>query len=239
MIPTHREHALPFPMRVLVTGASSGIGKAQVEAFRQVGHQVVGIDIEDADLCDHDKISLVLDQALKHLGGLDVLCNTAGALDNFMKLDELSIAEINRYIQVNLLGPMFVTQYVLDALLNQPTSRVINMCSIASLTAGGGGVAYTAAKHGLAGFTKQLAYDYARQGMRANAIAPGAIQTPMTQADFDNDNGQMAAWVAEETPNGRWAQAEEVAALTLYLASDAADYMNGAIIPLDGGWLIR
>ncbi|MDN6516432.1 MAG: SDR family oxidoreductase, partial [Lacticaseibacillus paracasei] len=112
----------------------------------------------------------------------------------------------------------------------------INMSSIAGLVGGGGGVAYTAAKHAVIGLTKQLDLDYAAKGIRANALAPGAINTPMNAADFAGD-GKMAAWVAQETPAKRWAKPEEVAQLSLFLASDAADYIHGTVIPIDGGWL--
>lgn len=90
------------------------------------------------------------------------------------------------------------------------------MASIAGLIAGGGGIAYTSAKHAIVGFTKQLALDYAGQGIRVKGIAPGAIQTPMNAADFEG-KGEMAEWVANETPVKRWAQPEEVAELTLFL----------------------
>lgn len=115
---------------------------------------------------------------------------------------------------------------------------IINMTSIAGLVAGGGGAAYTASKHGIIGYTKQLDYDYIRDGIRANAIAPGAIETPMNAADFAGD-GKMAKWVADETPAGRWAKPEEVADLTLFIASDKADYIHGAVIPIDGGWIMK
>ena len=106
------------------------------------------------------------------------------------------------------------------------------------MCAGGGGIAYTTAKHAIVGFTKQLALDVADQGISVKGIAPGAIQTPMNAADFAGD-GKMAQWVAEETPVKRWAQPEEVAALTLFLASPQASYLQGAIVPIDGGWTLK
>src|SRR5699024_12157006 len=98
---------------------------------------------------------------------------------------------------------------VLPHMLEQKKGVVVNMASSAGLVAGGGGAAYTASKHAIIGYTKQLDYDYCRDGIRANAIAPGAIQTPMNAADFAGD-GEIAKWVAEETPAGRWARPEEV-----------------------------
>ena len=87
------------------------------------------------------------------------------------------------------------------------------------------------------GYTKQLDYDYAAKGIRANCIAPGAIETPMNAKDFEEDDGKMAKWVADQTPAKRWAQPEEVAALTMFLASPRADYIHGTAVPIDGGWL--
>mgnify|MGYP001085808318 CR=1 FL=1 len=100
------------------------------------------------------------------------------------------------------------------------------------------GAAYTASKHAIIGYTKQLSYDYAKLGIRANAIAPGAIQTPMNAADFAGE-GEMATWVASETPAGRWAQPQEVAKLSLFLASDDADYIHGTVMTIDGGWTMK
>ena len=127
-------------------------------------------------------------------------------------------------------------QALLPGMLARGHGVFINMSSIAGLVGGGGGVAYTAAKHAVIGLTKQLDLDYAAKGIRANALAPGAINTPMNAADFAGD-GKMAAWVAQETPAKRWAKPEEVAQLSLFLASDAADYIHGTVIPIDGGWL--
>ncbi|MBS8115062.1 SDR family oxidoreductase, partial [Streptococcus suis] len=110
-------------------------------------------------------------------------------------------------------------------------------CSIASSLAGGGGSAYTASKHALAGFTKQLALDYAKDKVQIFGIAPGAVQTGMTQKDFDP--GGLADWVADQTPIGRWSQPSEIAELTLMLASGKLASMQGQIITIDGGWSLK
>jgi 3-oxoacyl-[acyl-carrier protein] reductase len=134
---------------------------------------------------------------------------------------------------------MFViTKEILPQMVRKASGTVINMASVASFVGGGGGIAYTSAKHAVAGFTKQLALDYAGKGIHVNGLAPGAIQTPMNAADFAGD-GAMAKWVAEETPMKRWAQPEEVATVTLFLASEQARYMQGTILPIDGGWLLK
>ncbi|OFI46249.1 3-oxoacyl-ACP reductase [Floricoccus penangensis] len=232
--------------KILVTGVASGIGLAQAKAFLEAGASVWGIDKNllseeirglnfiQADLssCDFDELKEKLPDKF------DILCNTAGILDNYKPLLETSEAEFENVMLTNFMSMVKMTRLFLPKMIEEKSGIIINMASIASLVAGGGGAAYTSSKHAVAGFTKQLALDYARSGVGVFAIAPGAIQTAMTKADFEGD-GKMAAWVAEETPVGRWAQPEEVADLTLFLASGKASYMQGAIIPLDGGWLLK
>jgi len=237
---------------VLITGANSGIGYAQAESFLKHGAKVFAIDIKDDQLLNLQKNygefltyqiadvanKRMIDQAVKHFGNVDILLNTAGVLDGYAKTLDTDEALWDKIIDTNLKGTYLVTNAVLPQMLKQRNGCIINMTSIAGLVAGGGGAAYTASKHAIIGYTKQLDYDYIREGIRANAIAPGAIQTEMNQADFEGD-GELAKWVAEETPAGRWAQPEEVADLTLFLASDKADYIHGTVIPIDGGWLMR
>ena len=257
VIPIGPQNKLPSKLQVLVTGVASGIGQAQAQAFLDHGHHIYGVDrhssptidqwLNDpsasfdffqADLSDHSSCQAVLEDYQKNHHRLDVLCNTAGILDDFKPLDQTSFDQWDLILRTNLYSVFTLTKGLLPLLLKNPTSRLINMASIASLTAGGGGVSYTATKHAIAGFTKQMAYDYSSMGLRANAIAPGAIATPMNQADFHGE-ATMAQWVANQTPVKRWASPEEVAQLTLFLASDASDYLSGAVIPLDGGWMIR
>lgn len=241
---------------VLVTGAGSGIGQAQALAFLRQGAQVIAVDRQagfarlknenNDDQLECFQVDLSQEAEVKDLfvtiqasyPRLDVLCNTAGQLDDYRPLAEIDYA-FWRQIMANDLDSLFlVTQQALPLLLSNSKSHVINMASIAGMTTAGGGIAYTSAKHAIIGFTKQLAYEYSRSGLRVNAIAPGAIQTPMNQADFAGD-GQMAEQVRQQIPLQRWAQVKEVADLTLFLASEQADYIQGAVIPLDGGWLIR
>ncbi len=237
---------------VLITGANSGIGYAQAKSFLKQGANVFAIDINDDNLLNlqkNDREFLqyqladvsdkrAVEQAVQHFGAIDILLNTAGVLDNYAKTLDTSEALWDQIINTNLKGTYLVTNAVLPQMLARKKGCIINMTSIAGLVAGGGGAAYTASKHGIIGYTKQLDYDYIRDGIRANAIAPGAIETPMNAADFAGD-GKMAKWVADETPAGRWAKPEEVADLTLFIASDKADYIHGTVIPIDGGWLMR
>lgn len=229
---------------IFITGVASGIGEAQALAFLQQGARVYGFDIKTPKIT-HQNFSYTLgdvankadvDKAVAQLSTIDILLNTAGVLDGFAKTLDTDEALWDRIMNCNIKGTYLVTNAVLPKMLAQGAGVILNMASIAGLVAGGGGAAYTASKHAIIGYTKQLDQDYCRQGIRANAIAPGAIKTPMNAADFAGD-GAMAEWVASETPAGRWAQPQEVANLTLFLASSMADYIHSVTVPIDGGWL--
>ena len=222
--------------RVLVTGAASGIGKAQAEAFLAAGDEVIGVDIKDGvDVSDPEQVA----KLAAEVGEIDVLLNTAGVLDAYAGMDETDFESWNKILNTNLNSIFLMTKAFLPQMKARKSGVIINMASIAGLVAGGGGIAYTASKHAIVGFTKQLALDEAANGIQVLAIAPGAIDTPMNAADFRENGGAMAKKVAEETPAKRWATAEEVAELTLFLASPAASYMTGAVVPIDGGWTIK
>lgn len=240
---------------VFITGAASGIGAAQTNAFLNAGARVFAFDQQERDLSElqesHPKHfsyflgdvrnKKSLQEALKkcheYFDTVDILLNTAGILDDYLPLNETDDDLWDRIFDTNVKSMFTLTKLLLPELLEHQ-GTVINMASIAGLVAGGGGLAYTTSKHAIVGFTKQLALDYAAKGLHVNAIAPGAINTPMNQADFSGD-GQIAKWVAEETPVKRWADPKEVAYATMFLASDEARYMQGNILPIDGGWLLK
>lgn len=142
-----------------------------------------------------------------------------------------------RIFATNVFSVTRLVSLYLPQMVARQSGIIITMCSIASFLAGGGGSAYTASKHALAGFTKQLALDYARDGVQVFGIAPGAVQTAMTQSDFEP--GGLASWVADQTPIGRYTQPLEIAELTLFLASGKAQSMQGEIVRIDGGWGLK
>lgn len=241
---------------VFVTGAASGIGYAQAIAFLENGANVFAFDRNEQGLnqlagqykgrfdyfvgsvSDQTAVEQAVADALIRFTRIDILLNTAGVLDNYAKTLDTDETLWDKVMNTNVKGTYMVTNRILPHMLAGKSGVIVNMASIAGLVAGGGGAAYTASKHAIIGYTKQLDHDYCRGGIRANAIAPGAIQTPMNQADFAGD-GEMAKWVANETPAGRWARPEEVADLTLFLASKVADYIHGAVMPIDGGWVAK
>lgn len=229
--------------RVLITGVSSGIGLAQARLFLENGYAVYGVDKSaKPDLPGNFQflqLDLSGDLAALHdfAPHVDILCHTAGILDDYKPLLDISEADIDKIFQVNLFATIRITHRYLPQMVTNGSGIIINMCSIASFLAGGGGVAYTASKHALAGFTRQLALDYAKSGIQVFGIAPGAVKTAMTQADFEP--GGLAQWVADETPIGRWLDPAEIADLTLYLASGKAGAMQGEILKVDGGWSLK
>ncbi|RSJ97094.1 3-oxoacyl-ACP reductase [Streptococcus cristatus] len=228
---------------VLVTGASSGIGRAQALTFLENGYLVYGVDKGEnpgflnelrffkMDLTDD------LTPLFTSLPEVDILCNTAGILDDYRPLHETSDEDWEQLFALNLTATMKITRFYLQKMLEKKSGIIINMCSIASFLAGGGGVAYTASKHALAGLTKQIALDYADQNIQVFGLAPGAVKTAMTAADFEP--GGLADWVAEETPIKRWLDPQEVADVSLFLASGKAAAMQGEIIKIDGGWSLK
>ncbi|CAK8053982.1 3-oxoacyl-ACP reductase [Eupransor demetentiae] len=231
---------------VFVTGAASGIGFCQMTTYLEAGAEVWALDRDQINF-EHPnlhKVKLDLSQHQKLLDWLanfeardkiDTLLNTAGILDAFKPSLETNLAAWQHVFDVNVTPMYLLTNAFLPGMLTRKSGHIINMASIAGLIAGGGGAAYTASKHAIVGYTKQLAFDYANQGIHVQAIAPGAIETPMNAADFAGE-GLMAKQVAQQTPARRWAQPQEVADLTLYLTSPQADYLNGNVIPIDGGW---
>lgn len=241
---------------VFITGAASGIGYAQAEAFLEQGANVFAIDLNETglqklkqsypetfafritDVRIQEEIAESIRHALTEFTKIDILINTAGILDAYLTTLDTSEELWDEIFNTNVKSIFYITNLILPHMLKWKKGVIINTASIAGTVAGGGGAAYTASKHAIVGYTKQLAYDYSRKGIRVNAIAPGAIRTPMNADDFKDDE-KIANWVAEETPAGRWAEPEEVAGVTLFIASDAADYMHGAVIPIDGGWTIK
>ena len=228
---------------VLVTGASSGIGRAQALTFLENGYRVYGVDKDENPGFLNElrfvKMDLTgdLTPLFTSLPEVDILCNTAGILDDYRPLHETNDEDWEQIFALNLTSTMKITRFYLQKMLEKKSGIIINMCSIASFLAGGGGAAYTAPKHALAGLTKQIALDYADKNIQVFGLAPGAVKTAMTAADFEP--GGLADWVAEETPIKRWLDPQEVADVSLFLASGKAAAMQGEIIKIDGGWSLK
>lgn len=230
--------------KVLITGVSSGIGLAQARLFLKNGCAVYGVDKSEAPDIQEENFHFLQLDITGNLAALfdvvtdvDILCNTAGILDAYKPLLAISDDEIADVFQTNFFATVAITRHYLAKMVERQAGIIINMCSIASFMAGGGGAAYTASKHALAGFTRQLALDYAKDKVQVFGIAPGAVKTAMTASDFEP--GGLADWVAQETPIGRWSSPDEIAELTGFLASGKASSMQGEIVKIDGGWSLK
>ncbi|MBI6563159.1 glucose 1-dehydrogenase [Pseudomonas synxantha] len=244
---------------VLITGAASGIGRAQVELFLAAGASIVAVDINPdglerlkelgeparqrlqpqiADLSKAEDIVRVVNSAIERFGRIDVLCNTAGLLDGYKPSLDVDEALWDKIFAVNIKGLYRLTNAVLPGMLAMGKGVIINMASVAGNFAGGGGAAYTATKHAVLGYTRQLSYDYGRKGIRVNAVCPGMIETGMT-ADALSDRESKLLKVLTSVPAGRLGKPEDIAQISLFLAGQGADFIHGAAITVDGGLTIK
>ena len=241
---------------VIVTGAGSGIGRAAAVAFAAEGSKVVVADlnaetaekvvseIEEAggtavavtgDLSEQAVVDRVTSTAVERFGGVDVLVNNAGIMDRMSAAADVSDAEWERVIRVNLTAPFLLTRAVLPHMLKAGRGAIVNTASEAGLRGSAAGAAYTASKHGVVGLTKNLAVMYRNQGIRTNAIAPGGTATAIA-VDIDGEAHGPRALGPYFGNVGRVSEPEEQAAAIVFLASDAASNINGVVLAVDNGW---
>ncbi|MFC8393317.1 SDR family NAD(P)-dependent oxidoreductase [Streptomyces sp. NPDC057238] len=241
---------------VIVTGAGSGISRAAALAFAAEGARVLVADLDAAgaastveaieeaggtavavtgDLGDQAVVDRVARTAVERFGGVDVLVNNAGIMDGMTALADVTDTEWERVLRVNLTAPFLLTRAVLPHMLAAGKGAVVNTASEAGLRGSAAGAAYTASKHGVVGLTRNLAVMYRKQGIRANAIAPGGTATNIA-VNADPAAHGPATLGPHFVNLGRLARPEEQAAAILFLASDAAGNVNGAVLPVDDGW---
>jgi 3-oxoacyl-[acyl-carrier protein] reductase len=238
----------------LITGAGSGIGRASAERFAAEGARVAVVDLKGAeetvaaieaaggeglalgtDVGDEDAVAAMAAAALERFGKVDVLMNNAGILDDYLPAADTPTDVWRRVLGVNLDAQFFTSRALLPQMVERGDGAIINVASTAGLNGGNGGAAYTTSKHAIIGFTRQLCFDYARKGIRCNVICPGAVETGMTKEIFASPDAAVMAAV-ESAPIGRWAQPDELANAALFLASDEASFVNGAVYVVDGGF---
>ena len=238
---------------VLVTGASSGIGAASAIEFAEAGWDVMAAgrdearleevaDVSDSiatwagELADSGDCDELVADTIDEFGQIDCLVNAAGVLIRG-NAEDLSDEDWRDTLSINLDIPFFLSRAALPHLL-ETAGSIANIASIWGLRSGDAVAAYCASKGGLVMLTRAMARDHAADGLRVNAICPGGVDTPMLAQGADHADMDIDAFldmVANKSPNGRIATPEDVAALILFLASDAARHMNGAILSIDGG----
>ncbi|MGA8026852.1 MAG: SDR family oxidoreductase [Bryobacteraceae bacterium] len=229
----------------LVTGGASGIGEAIARVFSEAGARVLIIDIGAAKAIPNteSRVCDVTDEAqiqelFASLQNLDILVNCAG-VGMVGNVEETQLAEFQRLFRINVEGTYLMTKAAIP-LLKKVRGSVLNMGSVAGLVGIKRRFAYCASKGAVISMTRQLAVDYPTQ-LRANCIAPGTVDTPFVEAYLEkyhrHEKDKIRVELNERQPLGRLGRPEEIAYLALYICSSAADFMNGAIVPIDGGWI--
>ncbi|MDG9675972.1 SDR family oxidoreductase [Micromonospora sp. DH14] len=242
----------------VVTGCRRGIGLAMAEALAAAGADVIGVSatLEEtgstvaervaahgrsfvpyrADLSDHDAVRALARWLGEREQPVDILVNNAGTIRR-APAAEHSDEDWAHVLEVNLTAPFVLAREVGRDMVRRGTGKIIFTASMLSFQGGVTVPGYAAAKSGIAGVTRALANEWARHGVNVNAIAPGYISTDNTAALREQPERNSA--ILERIPAGRWGRPEDLAGVTVFLASDAAAYVNGAIVPVDGGWLAR
>jgi NAD(P)-dependent dehydrogenase (short-subunit alcohol dehydrogenase family) len=239
----------------LVTGAASGIGRASALALAQAGASVVVADVDAeggeesvalveraggtalfcrTDVSQADDVEGLVAMAAERFGRLDIAHNNAGILGKPALTAEYPEEEFDRLLAINLKGVWLCMRYEIPKMLEQGGGAIVNTASSAGLVAMPALPAYVASKHGVAGLTKAAALDYAKSGIRVNAVCPGFIDTPLVQRA-----GATQAGADKYVPTGRIGRPEEVAEAVLWLCSDAASYVTGALLSVDGAMVAQ
>jgi NAD(P)-dependent dehydrogenase (short-subunit alcohol dehydrogenase family) len=242
----------------LVTGAGSGIGRATALAFAHAGARVVIADVDEAggaataaqlneaggdgifvpaDVAVAGEVEGLVAAAVGRYGRVDCAHNNAGITGGGGLTGDIPDDVWERVLRVNLMGVFLCLKAELGQMLRQGGGAIVNTASVAGLV-GGTSSPYVASKHGIVGLTKNAALEDAQRGIRVNAVCPGVIATPMVARAFTARPGLEAAWRAPE-PVGRFGEPAEVAAAVVWLCSDAASFVTGVALPVDGGWVAR
>ncbi|NMC32483.1 MAG: 2-dehydro-3-deoxy-D-gluconate 5-dehydrogenase KduD [Veillonellaceae bacterium] len=217
----------------LVVVASSARLQETVEKIKALGRRCLGIQ---ADLIDTKVIPQIIDATLKEYGRIDILINCAGIIRRAPAI-EFSEKDWDEVIQINQKATFFLCQAAAREMVKQKKGKIINIASLLSFQGGIIVPSYTASKSAVAGLTKALANEWAPLGINVNAIAPGYMATEMTEAL--QKSVERAPAILARIPAGRWGTPEDMKGLAVFLASDAAEYLQGQVIAVDGGWLGR
>ena len=239
----------------LVTGGASGIGQAAAIAFARAGAKVVVADVSvdggektvqeirsaggearfvPCDVGRADQVEAMVESALSAYGRLDCAFNNAGIEGVEARTADVSEADWDRVQAINLKGVWLCMKYELLQMRSQRSGAIVNTASVNGLVGWAGAAAYSAAKHGVVGLTKTAALEYARAGIRVNAVCPGIVKTGMSERLFQR-HPELEEKMVRLTPIRRAADSAEIAEAVLWLCSDAASFVTGVALPVDGG----
>jgi len=240
----------------IITGGGSGLGQSAALRLADEGINISLVDISEqggnetveklkakgvdaifikADVSKAEEVKNYVDKTLEHFGTIDYFFNNAGISGSGKNFLETDIKEIDQIVGINLLGALYGLRYVAEAMLKNGGGSIVNTASSAGVIGQSSVVTYSATKHGIVGMTKSLVAEYAKDGLRVNAIAPGPTETPMVKKFFD-DNPDMKASAEAGIPQKRLGTSEEVAELVAFLLTSKAQYINGDTIRIDGGF---
>jgi len=243
----------------LITGAGMGQGRTACEIFAREGARIVALDIDEAagsetvaqirdrgaeaifcrcDIADEQQVKAAVAEGIKSFGKLNILYNNAGVLwrDRDFEVTRTNEENWDRVMAINLKGAVWVCKYGIPEMIKAGGGSIINIASVSALLGFSTAQdAYTCSKGALISLTRSLAIVYAKDGIRANTIHPGAIDTPMQKAWDEETKKGIAAWV----PLGRIGQPEDIANCALFLASDESSYITGQEIVVDGGVMVK
>ncbi|KRK74898.1 3-ketoacyl-ACP reductase [Levilactobacillus namurensis DSM 19117] len=241
----------------IVTGAGSGMGRSMAELFAKEGAKVVAADVNQdgldetvkaitdagntatgvrTDVTNEAQVKAMVQTAVDQYGQLDILVNNAGIMDNMSPVGSLTTELWDKVMTVNTTSVMLATREALRLFTKQKSGVILNIASVGGIAGGRAGAAYTASKHAVVGLTKNTAYMYENQGIRTNAIAPGGIKTNIADSMGDINHEGLTRQSIGMPLSPKPGSGNEIAQTALFLCSDAASYVNGVIVPVDGGW---
>jgi NAD(P)-dependent dehydrogenase (short-subunit alcohol dehydrogenase family) len=244
----------------LITGAGSGLGLATAKAFAESGASVVLADSNEqsvrsaveeltaqghkalairCDVANDAQVKAMVAQTVVTFGRLDAAYNNAGVQNVLAETADTTREDYDRVMAINLRGVWSCMKFELQQMRKQASGTIVNCSSLGGLIGGAERGIYHAAKHGVLGFTKSAALEYAAEGIRINAICPGMIQTPMSDQMVAAGQGEALKAMEKMIPMGRVGRPEEIANAVLWLSSDAASYVTGQSISVDGGFIMR
>ncbi|MER2237274.1 MAG: SDR family NAD(P)-dependent oxidoreductase, partial [Psychrobacillus sp.] len=240
----------------IITGGGGGLGRAAALKLAESGINISIIDVSEeqgnetvrlveekgakaifikADVTKAEEVKKYVEKTVETFGSVDMFFNNAGISGPGKKFLDNSIEQIDLVVDINLRGALYGLYYVLPEMIKNGGGSIVNTSSTAGLVGQDGVVSYSATKHGIVGITKSIAAEYANQGIQINAVAPGSTETPMVK-QYREANPELFKTVSAGIPQRRLGQPEEVAELVAFLLMSEAKYINGAVVPIDGGF---